>query len=281
MSSRSPPSSRSSVARVPEAIEAGGVLRDTLGSLRNLDQLVRSMRVGPKGLERAIPDVHSACQPCAEAVRSLGALLLLELPPSAPVERVRDFVLARVAEVESTLELASRQTMVAKNRLALEQVLGRVLPDLEGGRDLLELLAEAAWAPPIVSPIFDLLSIGQVPPSATPTVRTKLAESLNRLEVELPPSLVQGCLNILASAYQGQHGRGPSLQYRTVDSEIWLELSTSEVQGTWVTWPLQPVLEPSLAVATAALRARGCDVVLGDTPRVRVRGELREPDESH
>lgn len=236
------------------------------------------MRVGPKGLERAIPDVHSACRPCAEAVRSLERLLRATLPASAPVEHVTEFVLGRLAQVEAALERASRQAMIAKNRLALEQVLGQVLPELEGGRDLLELLAEAVWAPAVPSSVVDLFSIGQVPPSAAPTVRLKLDAQLTDLEVVLPPSLVQGCFNILASAYQAQHGQDPSLHCRVQGTEVWLELSTSELPGTWVTWPLQPVLEPSLAVIVAALRARGCDVVLDDAPRVRLAGEiLRAP----
>ncbi|NLE88329.1 MAG: hypothetical protein GX607_18260 [Myxococcales bacterium] len=236
------------------------------------------MRVGPKGLERAIPDVHSACQPCAEAVRSLERLLRATLPTSAPVEHVTTFVLERLAQVEAALERASSQSMIAKNRLALEQVLGQVLPDLEGGRDLLELLAEAVWAPPVPTPMIDLLSIGQVPPSAAPTVRVKLDARLADLEVVLPPSLVQGCFNILASAYQAHHGQDPSLHYHVQGTEVWLELNTSELPGTWVIWPLQPVLEPSLAVTVAALRTRGCDVVLGEAPRVRLPGEiLRDP----
>src|SRR5690606_32462294 len=177
MASRSPPSSRSSVARVPEAIEAGGVLRDMLGSLRNLDQLVRSMRVGPKGLERAIPDVHSACQPTMQAVRELHRLIVDALPNAQEdVDALSGFVLTCMERVTASLKTASRHSMTAKNRLALEQMLREMLPQLEAGRDLLELLAESAWTPAVPSPVPELLSIRQVSEATgtLPTVEVRI-----------------------------------------------------------------------------------------------------------
>lgn len=250
-----------------------------LGSLRNLDQLVRSMRVGPKGLERAIPDVHSACQPTMQAVRQLDALITAALPDKkAAIQELSSFVLGRMGRAAASLEAASGHSMTAKNRLALEQMLGEVLPELEAGRDLLELLAEAAWTPAVASPVLELLSIRQVSEAAgsVPTVEARVDERLARYEIELPPSLMQGCFSILAAAYLKRHGTGPILQLLSQGEELYLELNSSQVPGTVLTWHRQPLIEPSLPVAAAALQARGCQVLLGDHPRILLPRDILE-----
>lgn len=240
-----------------------------IGSLRNLDRLVRSMRVGPKGLERAVLDVHSACGPCTDARKALIGLLGDALPDTPAVDALALFSEQRMDEAEAALEAASRQPMTAKNRLALEQVLGRVLPDLEAGRDLLDLLAEAAWAPAVASPLLDLLSIrsaDELPERAR--VDVKLAPSLAPYEVELPPALAHGCLSLFAVAYRKSHGRGPVIQCRPQGEDLWLELNSSDAPGSVVIWPRLALVGPSLDVAAQALEARGCTVHLGDPPRV-------------
>lgn len=276
MSMHSSPSSRSYLVRVPGVTEAGGTLREMLGSLRNLDQLVRSMRVGPKGLERAILDVYSACEPCSQALRTLLELLSTELAPSQALSDLGRFTEGRLAEATQALETATRVSMTAKNRLALEQVLGRVLPELEAGRDLLELLVEAAWAPAVPAPLLDLLSTPPVGNVAVqgPHLEVKLDASLAPYEVELPPASTQACIGILASAYRERHGKGPVLQCRAQGSDLFLELNPSDVPGNVVLWPLRPLVEPSLGVAVAGLQARGCTVQLGDHPRVQLPQQL-------
>lgn len=276
----SSPFSRSHLVQIPEVIEAGGVLRDMLGSLRNLDQLVRSMRVGPKGLERAIPDVHSACQPSMQAVRELNRLLVEALPhEQEAIEAVSAFVLGCMERVTASLQAASGHSMTAKNRLALEQMLREMLPQLEAGRDLLELLAEAAWTPAVASPVLEMLSIRQVSEgtASLPTVEVRIDGHLARFEVELPPSLMQGCFSILAAAYVARHGTGPILQLLPQGDDLYLELNSSQVPGTVLTWYRQPLIEPSLQVAAAALQARGCQVLLGDNPRVLLSKDILHP----
>jgi hypothetical protein len=233
------------------------------------------MRVGPKGLERAIHDVYSACGPCSEALEELVRLLGDALPSPRGLDALAAFARQRMAEADAALELATRQPMTAKHRLALEQVLGKVLPDLEAARDLLELLAEAAWAPALASPIRDLLSIrsaGELPERAR--LEVKLDPSLALYELELPPSLTQGCLSLLATEYRQRHGRGPVFQCRPQGDDLWLELNSSETPGSVLIWSRQPLIPPSLEVSAAALEARGCTVHLGDPPRILLSKEL-------
>src|SRR5262245_37300870 len=149
MRSSPPPSSRSHLIRTPEVVDAGGKIRDTLGGLRNLEQLLRSMRVGPKGLERALPDVHSACEPCTQAAHALLQRLRNALPNVSAAVDLEDFLLTRMTATSAALEAAMGRPMNARNRLTLEQALSAALPELDAGSDLLALLGEAVWGPSV------------------------------------------------------------------------------------------------------------------------------------
>ncbi len=270
MRSSPPPSSRSHLIRAPEVVEAGGKLRDTLGGLRNLEQLLRSMRVGPKGLERALPDVHSACEPATIAVRALLTRLRAELPDVSAREELETFLLARMLGTTHALENAMGRPMNAKNRLSLEQALTAALPELDAGSDLLALLGEAVWGSSVCSPFSDLLAAGRLPDrgSGLPATRAKLLSDFSRVEVDLPPEVAHSAICILVSDFQHRHGRAAGLRLTETAGGTRLDLVSSEAPGEFIAWPARLLVPPSTPVAAAALAARGCEVTLGDEARV-------------
>jgi hypothetical protein len=251
-------------------VEAGGKLRDTLGGLRNLEQLLRSMRVGPKGLERAIPDVHSACEPAKQAARALLARLRQALPDASAVVELESFLLGCLATTCGALHGAMGRPMNAKNRLALEQDLTAALPQLDAGIELVELLGEAAWGPSVTSPFSDLLAAGRNADrgSGAPSVRAKLLSDFSNVELDMPPGVASISLCTLLSDFQVRHGRPAGLRLVKAPGGSLLELVVSEAPGEVLSWPARSLVEPSTTVAAAALAVRGCLVTLGDEPRV-------------
>ncbi len=251
-------------------VEAGGKLRDTLGGLRNLEQLLRSMRVGPKGLERAIPDVHSACEPAKEAVRALFIRLREALPEAVAVTELESFLLGCMTTTSEALHKAMGRPMNAKNRLALEQDLTAQLPRLDAGSELVELLGEAAWGPSVTSPFSDLLAAGRGSErgSGAPSVRAKLLSDFSSVELDIPPGVASIAFCTLLSDFQVRHGRPAGLRLGKAAGGTVLELVVSEAPGEVLSWPARTLVDPSMAVAAAALTARGCLVTLGDEPRV-------------
>lgn len=264
-----PPSSRSQLIRAPEVVEAGGKLRDTLGGLRNLEQLLRSMRVGPKGLERALPDVHSACEPATEAARALLLRLREALPDVAARAELEAFLLTRMAVITSALEAAMGRPMNAKNRLSLEQALLTALPELDAASELLALLGEAVWGRSLPSPFSDVLAAGHSPEHASRTlVRATLLSDFSGVEVDLPPAVAHTALCILIADFQARAGGPAGLRLSETKGGALLELLTSEAPGEVVTFPARTLIAPSTRVAAASLTARGCQVTLGDESRV-------------
>src|SRR5678816_3115124 len=108
MSSGAPPSTRGSQLVIQHSVVARGALRDSLGSLRNLDQLLGSIRVSPKAVSTVLRDVHAACAPMTEAVHALQAAIAIE-PRAADVGReLCDYCAPRIAEVSRALDVAQQ-----------------------------------------------------------------------------------------------------------------------------------------------------------------------------
>src|SRR5512145_1778705 len=62
-----------------------GTVRDALGGLRNLEQLLQSLRVGPRALTSVLPDVLSSCPALAQAIDGLAALVVSKVADAEEV----------------------------------------------------------------------------------------------------------------------------------------------------------------------------------------------------
>ncbi len=124
--------------------QARGALRDAMGGLKNLDQLLRSVRVGPKALAIVIPDVRAGCMTMHRSLDTLlGALSGKLSGRCGAVEQLREFAVPRL---EGLIELLGAEGPVhARTRLSLESGVGGCLEDLDSVRGLLDLLISAAW----------------------------------------------------------------------------------------------------------------------------------------
>jgi hypothetical protein len=122
---------------------ARGTLREALGSLRNLAELLHSVRVAPKALSLVLPGVLEACAPMQSAVATLLEAVPSTVDTAAARAELSDFFALRIAELALALEAAAARPMNARSRLALEQVVMRCAFELEAARELLQLLDDA------------------------------------------------------------------------------------------------------------------------------------------
>ena len=133
-------------------------MRDTVGAIHNLQHLLGSMKVGPKALARVIPDVHASCAPMVTAARDLVATARVRVESATSCGELAELVIARMRELERALEHAKGGTLKASDRLMLESTVGKVVKDLDGSLELVELLVEAS-------------ATGRVPVDVTDVVR--------------------------------------------------------------------------------------------------------------
>ncbi|HMA95263.1 MAG TPA: hypothetical protein VKP30_21385 [Polyangiaceae bacterium] len=123
-----------------------GTVRDALGGLRNLEQLLGSLRVGPRALSSVLPDVSASCVPLAEAIDGLVAIIIGKLPDAEVIAAtLRQHTRDSLNTLRGALATVEQQTLNARNRLRLEEVVSSATRDIEASVELIDLLGEAVW----------------------------------------------------------------------------------------------------------------------------------------
>lgn len=201
MSPGRPPSSRPSRGVDPELDAARGLVRDALGSLRNLEQLLKSIRVGPRALSAVIPDVHASCAPLLRAARELLAALRQHLPDPGAPDALEAFIVPRVGALEKSLAEARQGPINARKRLALEAAVAGAAQELDAARALIDLLEDALTGPAVRVDLLELVrSAGRTPDRVenddSATVKATLAAPQQNIELLVNPRLAMWLLGI-------------------------------------------------------------------------------------
>lgn len=232
---------------------ARGSLRDAMGSLRNLEQLLSSMRVGPRAVSSVLPAVHASCATITRSAREI----LDALRARESSKLLADFITPRVQELDRALTSAVPKPMYAKNRLRLESVVRRTAADLEAARGLVELLAEAAWGASLRVDLSELIREAtkkeeRVAHARRLEVTVVLPEAPNQVLVN--PSVVFRALGFAAALLAGRRpGARLQLQVAPGEDAPSVTLDTKPREGTPAALAVPALIEPTLAVLTAAL----------------------------
>jgi hypothetical protein len=126
--------------RAPDEIDLG-TLRNGLGSVKNLELLLKSLKVAPKALHPVVAAVHADCGPLLSASEALEPALAAMGVDAECSRELRAYVAERV----TVLELALKQVLRGKGllvgeRLRLEGETARIASDLDAALPLVELL---------------------------------------------------------------------------------------------------------------------------------------------
>jgi hypothetical protein len=238
------------------------VLRDSLGSLRNLDQLLRSIRVAPKAVSTVVPDVHAACRPMAEAVGTLHAAIGQEPRASAAGDALAEFFEPRIESVSQALQLAQRGPMNAKHRLALDRVVSRVYPELDAARELLELLVEAIEGPAVRLDLGDVIQQACAPGEArvrTPSVAVSVAAEPMRVELVANPRAVVSLISHAMSIVARSKGAPSALEVSFGEPGPQVRIRRGEPRGG-IDFGLRPTIPPTQACLHAAAAVLHADL---------------------
>ena len=238
---------------------ARGSVRDSLGAIRNVEQLLKSIKVGPKALGAVIPDVHASCAPLLVSFRELlNAVADLGEAPLA----LEAFIAPRIDQLERALRRSLSGPLNAKQRLSLESAVSRVAGDLDAARELVELLEGA-------------MTQASVPVQLVEVVReaTKFPEGLERLaeaslmatleaepvEVKVNPRVATGLTLIATALVVERHpGRPPHIVVgRGSDGRREITVRQGSGQGETLNLLLPRIVAPTLICAQASARATG------------------------
>ncbi|MGC4068158.1 MAG: hypothetical protein QM784_26625 [Polyangiaceae bacterium] len=179
-----------------------GTVRDALGGLRNLEQLLGSLRVGPRALLSVIPDVQACCAPLAAALSGLANSVASRLTEAGPiVSRLSTMASERVAALSDAFDGIGKSTFNAKARLRLEEQVVSTGRDLEAVYDLIDLLGEVAWGRTMPISLAEIareaFRSSEPPGLAKSSIRLTLCAEIPNIERVVSPRAIVLILNQL------------------------------------------------------------------------------------
>jgi hypothetical protein len=131
--------------RVAALAEARGVVRDALASVRNLEHLLRSPRVGARAIAQVMPGLQASCDPLAMSFDQILQQVrgVANGPVEAATAELEAFMPGVVERLRSALDQRSGAAVDAKGRLAFENAIVLVGAELNSVCQLLDLLVRA------------------------------------------------------------------------------------------------------------------------------------------
>ncbi len=265
MKSGLPPSSHA-FARGTAALETErGNLRESLGGLRNLAQLLHSLRVGSRPLSNVMPDARDACDPLRHAMGEILAAAQSVLGESEAAESLKAYVTPRLGELEAALTQASQKPLSVKMRLSLEECVTRLSQELDTARGLFDLLGDSIAGRPMRLDVLELSRQSfSGPPSGGSWPRETLVATLSSnaigLEIEVDPrvatSLIAFGVELVADPSDAT--QIPRILVSPTESGCHISIERgAPAEGEDLMLLRRGVIAPTLACVTAAARANG------------------------
>ena len=253
----------SASALAPELVELGP-LRNGLGSVRNLQLILSSIKVGQKGLFSAVAAVHEDCDEMIGSLGSLNDALVRRGTSSEAAQPLVEALRSTLTRLQAALRRAVESgRLSAARRLALEQVLPGLVEELSGTLPLVGLLDRAARPRPIdATPVEWIHSSSTDAPSAEAIPAIFVAPSdvpEGGLSVDLAAAKT---LLVLGVAIVARRSAARPLQIRYVArrgvaAQTWIGFHTQSTMGAAVQIAGLPLVEATLRCAEMAARRLG------------------------
>jgi hypothetical protein len=265
MKSGLPPSSHAFVRGTAALETERGNLRESLGGLRNLAQLLHSLRVGSRPLSNVMPDARDACDPLRHAMGEILAAAQSVLGESEATSSLQAYVTPRLAELEAALTQASQRPLSVKLRLSLEECVTRLSQELDTARGLFDLLGDSISGRPMRLDVLELSRQSfSGPPSGGSWPRETLVATLGRtaagLEVEVDPrvatALIAFGVELVADAHDPTQVPRILVQPTESGCHILIERAAPS-EGEDLMLLRRGIIAPTLPCVTAAARANG------------------------
>ncbi len=269
MKSGHPPSSHAFVRGTAALDIERGSLRESLGGLRNLAQLLHSLRVGTRPLSNVLPAAREACDPLRHASGEILAAVRSSLGETIAADSLNAYVEPRVRELETALTEASERPLSVKMRLSLEECVTRLSHELDTARGLFDLLGDAITGRPMRLDVLDLARQSfSGPPSGgswpRETLVATLSSDIQELEIEVNPRTFTALITLGVELVTNP---------RDVTQVPHIRVSATAENGCYISIERQPdaqgedlmllrrgLIGPTLPCVAAAARARGAAV---------------------
>jgi hypothetical protein len=269
MQSGSPPSSHAFIRGTAALDVERGSLRESLGGLRNLAELLHSLRVASRPLSAVLPGALDACQALRRAAHEILTAARGALAAHAAADELGAFVLPRITELEQALAVAAEKPLSVKTRLSLEEQVTRLSQELDTARALFDLLVDSIAARPVRLDVLDLVRHSFAGPASARggaprnMLHAKLRADSPGMELEVDSRVVTSLLAFAAELVAGASSV-PQIHARATEDGGCQIVVSREIAVTGEDLVLQRrgVIPPTLACVTAAARESGAALQL-------------------
>jgi hypothetical protein len=270
MKSGNPPSSHA-FARGTVALDTErGNLRESLGGLRNLAQLLHSLRVGTRPLSNVLPAARDACDPLRHAMEQILVAAREALGETSATSSLEAYVGPRIHELEAALTEAAERPLSVKMRLSLEERVTRLSQELDTARGLFDLLADSIGGSAMRLDVLELARQSFAgPPSGGSWPRETLVATLSGedsgLEVLVNPRATTAliALGVELVADPKDASQIPNIRVTPTESGCHLVVERrTNVAGEDLMLLRRGIIEPTLPVVTAAAHVNGAALEL-------------------
>jgi len=242
-------------------------LRETLGALRNLAQLLHSLRVAPKSLSLILPDLLDACAPMRTSVHTLLRSFESRRGVDPACRALESFFVPRIAALESGLREAVTRPLNAKSRLALEDIVASSSYELDAARELMQLLEDTIYERSMrLDPRELVREAFTAPPSARAEGRSIVSAMLGThdsgQEIEINPRSAMVLIALGVELVAGRPGRDAPHVVITSDDRCCRIRVTRKAFATGEPLALvgRGLFEPTLPCVRAAAAIAGAEL---------------------
>ena len=261
-----PPSWYPDTASRERVDAARGTVLDALGGLRNLEKLSGSMRVGPRSLSSVLPDVLASCEPLRAGLDALFmAVEMQSLDTRGALEQLRNHSHPCLDELKEILTYSEKQPMQARNRLKLQQAVGRIARELGAAAELVDFLGMCVWSRTMTVTMQDLMLEAFRANEPTGDInelrKIELQQTMGEVELHVRPRAVIPLLVLLVRMMLQQYPNAIPLVTLAPEnlgvSRITVAASGGKGEPRWIlNRPVIPAAKECLLTAARALDVR-------------------------
>jgi hypothetical protein len=251
-----------------------GMLRNGLGSIRNLELLLKSIKIGQKGLLSAVTAVHADCAPMIANAIGIAQTLVERGVDTGCAERLSSALSTSLTDLETMLAQAveSGRLSVAQ-RLKLERDLSHCARELGSTLPLVSLIERASGPRPAESTPVDLIHASSAERGDQRAIGVyrgpEPREGAHAVQVDLEAAKTLVALGV-ALVTDGDPQGHPRLGFEVAaGGALVTTVELGDAVGTRLTMPALRLSGPSALCAEMAARSLGARFeYLRDTRRV-------------
>jgi hypothetical protein len=238
------------------------MLRNGLGSIRNLELLIKSIKVGQKGLLSAVAAVHADCAPMIANAIGIAQALVARGVDTGCAERLSSALSTSLTDLEAMLaETVDAGRLSVAQRLKLERDLSRCARELGSTLPLVSLIERASGPRPAELTPLDLIyasSAERGDPQAIGVYRgPEPREGAHAVQVDLEAAKTLVALAV-ALVMDGAPPGHPRLGFHAqCGSALVTTVELGEAAGTRLAVPALGLSGPSALCAEMAARSLG------------------------